>query len=67
MPFNQDPFKPWIDPFYKDSPFAPHNGIDRDNPFKPWNDPFGDEDKLTDREREDYGLPKRKDDADDYE
>ena len=59
-PLNDDPFQPQNDPIHKDNPFAPHNGFDSDNHFKPWNDPFGDKNGLTDRERSDYGLPKKK-------
>lgn len=54
MAKNNDPFQPWNDPMYKNDPFAPHNGFDKDNPFKPWNSPFGRKEDLDGHERSYY-------------
>ena len=43
---NTDPFQKWNNPMYKNDPFQPRNGPDRDNPFAPWNDPFGKDEDL---------------------
>lgn len=56
IPKNTDPFQPWNNPMYTDSPFSAHNGVDADDPSKPWNEPFGDVEDLDDEERATYGL-----------
>lgn len=55
-PKNKDMNAPWNNSRYKDSPVAPHNGIDKTNPMKPWNSVAGSVDNLTPSEREAYGL-----------
>ena len=57
---NKDPFAPWNSQMVKNSPFAPHKGFDKDSPFKPWNQPFGRAEDLTDREKDYYGVPRKR-------
>ena len=64
---NDNPFRVWNSDWFKDDPFAPHNGVDKDDPFKAWNDPLGDEDDLTESEKRYYGIRGRKRDEEEDE